>query len=425
MKKKSYRIFIGLREFTYYCKYLKQGFEELGMQAVYVDLGGQPFNYQIDENNPKWINIINRTSQKIASFSNSNIFLRIIWVGILQNFISFFLFFWAVFKFDIFIFTSNSTFFFFLDYPILKFLKKKIIHVSHGSDSRPAYSNGKIKSIKSAVILAKIQKIIISIIEKYSDVLINEPSRGLFYTKPFAIFSIIGLPFTENKINKKTNFLKKSNEGANILHVASIPEKGTYKIRKIIKSLKEKNYHIDYIEITGRPNSEVLLEIQKCDFVINELYADNLSNYFFAESSFFGKPTVTAGYYFKQIKNDIPKKYIPPVLFCHPDKISQNIEKMIIDKKFREELGRKAQKFVKNHWDPKSVAEKYLKIINGDISQDWLYNPQKIRYIHGWGISEENLKERIRKIIKMGGIKALQLSDKPKLEKLFSKLITI
>lgn len=425
MKKKSYRIFIGLREFTYYCKYLKQGFEELGMQTVYVDLGGQPFNYQIDENNPKWINIINKTSQKIASFSNSNVFLRIFWVGILQNFISFFLFFWVVFKFDVFIFTSNSTFFFFLDYPILKFLKKKIIHVSHGSDSRPAYSNGKIKSIKSAVILSKIQKIIISIIEKYADILINEPSRALFHTKPFVIFSIVGLPFTEKQINNKINFLKKENKTVRILHAASIPEKGTCQFKEIIQTLKDKNYNIDYIEITNRPNSEVLAEIQKCDFVINELYADNLSNYFFIEAAFFGKPTLTAGYYFKQIKNDIPEKYISPVLFCHPDKISENIELMIIDKKFKEELGKKAQKFVKTCWNPRKVAEKYLKIINGDIPQDWLYNPQNIRYINGWGISEENLKKRIRKIIKMGEIKALQLSDKPKLEKLFNKLITL
>jgi hypothetical protein len=163
MIKNHPRIFIGLRELSGYYHHLKKGFDAVGIDSVFVNLNGNPFQYGIDHN-PPFINLINRLSQKLGLLFFGNWILRIIWVVFLQNIISLFLFPWALFRYDVFLFASNSTFFFFIDLPILKLFRKKIIYVFHGSESRPVYLNGYIiknnkrVSILTGIVVARIQK---------------------------------------------------------------------------------------------------------------------------------------------------------------------------------------------------------------------------------------------------------------------------
>jgi len=65
-------------------------------------------------------------------------------------------------------------------------------------------------------------------------------------------------------------------------------------------------------------------------------------------------------------------------------------------------------------------AEQYYKTrAKGEIPEDWFYDPPNISYLHGWGLSEQDAKTFLRQVIKNGGLKALQLSDKPELEQKF------
>ena len=162
MKKHHPRIFIGLRELSGYYHHLKKGFDTLGLESVFVNLSGHPYQYGTDDN-PPTINIINRIAQKIGTRFYGNWITRIIWVVFLHNIISLILLPWALLRFDVFIFASNSTFFFFIDLPILKLFGKKVIYVFHGSESRPVYLNGyvinnsKLSSILIGIIVVRIQ----------------------------------------------------------------------------------------------------------------------------------------------------------------------------------------------------------------------------------------------------------------------------
>ena len=57
--------------------------------------------------------------------------------------------------------------------------------------------------------------------------------------------------------------------------------------------------------------------------------------------------------------------------------------------------------------------------INGNIPGSWRYDPKTIRYLHGGAICERKAKSLVRSIIDAGGKEALQVADKPELEKLF------
>jgi hypothetical protein len=425
---KKPRIFIGLREIAGYFHHLKKGFDALDIDSVFVNLSGNPFQYSAD-NNPPFIKALNRYSQKIGKFFFGNWILRVIWVAFLQNIISLFLFPWALFRYDVFIFSSNSTFFFFIDLTILKLFRKKVIYVFLGSEARPVYLNGyvikndKLGSILIGIILTRIQKIMISIIERFADHIINIPPQAYFHTRPFVSSLCIGIPhdmvinetFSDYIINNNS-----SEKIVRILHAPSKPEpKGTDIIRKVIQSLKSKRFMIDYVEIVGKPNAEVLQELEKCDFIVDEIYSDTPMAAFAAEAAFAGKPAVVGSYYVKHLKDDLSANDTPPSIFCHPDHIEASMEKLIVDHKFREELGKKAQEFVRTHWSAINVARHYLLLINGNFPAEWLYDPRNIRYLHGCGLSEAKVKKIIAAFLKTGGGKSLCLSDKPELEEMF------
>lgn len=48
---------------------------------------------------------------------------------------------------------------------------------------------------------------------------------------------------------------------------------------------------------------------------------------------------------------------------------------MIKNEHLREEIGKKCKEFVITKWSPTKIAEKFLKIINNEIPENWYINP--------------------------------------------------
>lgn len=421
MEYEKVRIFIGLKEVAGYYTNLKKGFDKLKIEAAFLNLKGHKFQYGTQNTN-KLIDFINRTSQRLYPVMQRNIFSKIVW-QIVQKFIGFFLFFWALPKYDVFIFGASTSFFFHLEFLFLKICKKKIICVFHGSDSRPPYLDGFVitSSNKSTILLwrwlTKVRKASMRLIDRFADHIIDIHPQAHFHSRPFVSFLIIGLPYDFKDLVNQSPELEKKN-GICILHAPSqTGPKGTKEIGHAIKRLQEKGYKIDFVEISGLPNSEVIKKIKKCDFVVDQLYSDTPLPGFPTEAAFLGKPAVIGGYYADDIHKDLPAEKIPPSLFCHPDEIEKAIEKMIINKEFRLELGRRAKTFVQDNWTPEKVAKRYLKLITDDYPREWLFSPADITYLHGCGLSEQRAKNLIKTFINKGGVESLCLSDKPMLEK--------
>lgn len=117
----------------------------------------------------------------------------------------------------------------------------------------------------------------------------------------------------------------------------------------------------------------------------------------------------------------IPEDLRPPSKICHPDDIERAIETLICDKEEREAIGRQAQFFVREKWNAKAVAERFLRIIQDDIPDDWWLNPNDVCYLSGGYQPIEKTKENVREMITQFGIGSLQLSHRPDLEKAFLK----
>jgi hypothetical protein len=410
------KIFIGLEEIAGYNTQLKSGFDQLGIQSTFVSLKSHKFRYEECNRQDNLSNLLRLMHDKASSG-----FL----VGRLWNLAKYYLllpllFIRVMFAFDVFILGFMNTFFWYYELPILKMFGKKIIYVFFGSDSRPPYINRRcleVATIKNVMSVRK-QKAAIRKIERYADVIISHPPSSHLHERKFISFMRIGFPSASRVAACNSNQL--NSHPLRILHAPShVQGKGTDTIRSAMGSLKGKGYIFEYVEIIDKPNASVLDELMRCDFVVDELYSDAVMAGFATEAAFFGKPAVVGGYANSADFGSLPEESMPPVHRCYPDGIEAAIEKLIVDESYRKDLGLRAKQFVNHNWSACSVAERYMRMIEGEIPEDWYHDPRDIRYLHGWGLQESQARKLVRSVIDFGGIDALQIADKPDLVQRF------
>ncbi len=415
------RIFIGLTEVAGYYGNLKKGFQESGIEATLVDLEEHPFKYGGHDTRPL-VRLTTFFSRRRSRTPRSNLPAKVFWKA-LEMLFRVPLFIWAAATHDVFIFVANTSFLFFYDLPILRTLNKQIIYTFHGSDARPPYINGSLMgkdrgvTIEQGIRFTYRKKAILRKIDRYANHIISHPHHAHFHEKPFLHTTLIGFPFdrpqTQPQDSCDTTMVR-------ILHSPSHPmSKGTPRIRQAIESLMTRGLNIEYIEITGKSNDHVLAELGRCDFVIDQLYSDLLLSGFATEAAFFGKPAVVGGYGLEAARRDYPGEKPPPSHICHPDEIETAIEKLVVDRNYRLQLGDDARRFVRTAWTPAKVTEHYLRIIRGEIPAEWVCLPDDVNYLHGYGLPEQKVKQLVGDFVRQGGKECLQLGDKPELERKF------
>lgn len=412
------RVFIGLCEIAGFNGALKAGFDELGVSSGFYDLSEHSFRYSgATENN--WLirnaRFFNRKATECSQTSKTAAFL---WMLCYYCFAALLLLV-VLPRFDTFVFSFGKSFLRYYDLPVLKLFRKQVVFVYLGSDSRPPYLNRKYYSdnLAEIAIAARKMKQHVRTVEKYADYVIDHPPAGHFHEKPFVQFLKIGIPTRIEGI---------ACEGASdasagvvrILHApSSVEAKGTSVIRQAIENLKRKGYRIEYCEIINRPNSEVLQELSRCDFIVDELYSDTLMARFAAEAAFFSKPAIVGGYAGNCDFGHLAPEEYPPVHRCAPDAVESAIEELIVNTAYRKSLGMRAKQFLTAQWDPRVVAGRFVRLINNDVPDDWYFEPAGIRYVHGWGSHESQVRSFLHDYVQCGGGSALQVGDKPDLEK--------
>jgi glycosyltransferase involved in cell wall biosynthesis len=416
------RIFVGLVEVAGYYAGLVGGLRELGVQVTHVNLQENIY-YPYPSPNGSWVvEISNRLTKlfHIAQRRRSTKWLfkpvRTLHIGLL--------FLWAILKHDVFIFSFGGSFFSLRELPAYKLFGKKLIFVFSGSDTRPPYLSGLYVAdpvvplqVLSAISAESKRRVIR--IEKYATVCVNHSLSAQFHEKPFVNFLQIGNPGSvhialPDSISAKSDHL----DGIRIVHAPSRPVlKGSARFSEMISRLRGEGTKIVYIDIRNRPQAEVIEELARCDFVLDELYSDMTLAGLGTEAASLGKPVLVGGYAKEALKVAAHGVPMPFDTYCSPHEVEAQLQRLVTDQQWRRVCGEKARRFVQDCWQPRMLAEKILRLADGDIPADWLVDPQDITYFHGWGVSEEALRQRLEALISFGGIGGLQLGDKPALER--------
>jgi hypothetical protein len=415
------RIFIGPVNTASYYSGLKQGFDALGIPAVHICFSIHPF-HRLDPNGNRGFFL--RTFDTIACWKSNRQpadRLKRLLAKLLFPVLKCLIFAWAIVACDVFLFGAGKSFYGLRELPLLRLLGKKIIFVFNGSDSRPYYLNGLSALESSPVTLdqckqkAARQKRKIRKIEQYADICINHPPQGHFHEKPFINHCWIGHPCSLEG-GRRPAPRNEAEQTVRIVHAPSKSSlKGTRHVRQAIDALKHQGYQIDYIEISGRPNSEVLEELSKCDFVIDQVFADIPMAALSTEAALFSKPSIVGGYAHDELNRYAGNIGLPMATYAKPEELESMVRRLIDDPEFRRECGARAHDFVRSYWRPQAVAARVLALLQGAVPREWWYDPYSLAYLEGLGTSRSRLRSFLREYLDSCGEDALQLADKPML----------
>ena len=314
--------------------------------------------------------------------------------------------------YDVVVLTGGS-FFRGRDLPLLHRLGKRIVVIFTGSDHRPPFLNGKYQTSSSDEIVAETKRIyrFVGLAERYATAIVAASSSAQFHRRPFVHFLALGIPFapSETKPLGGTVF---TGTGLRILHCPThLTGKGTDTVRAIIEGLRREGLAIDYVEMVDRPNHEVLAALAECDFAIDELLSDSPLARFATEAAWFGKPALSAGEYAREIVHDLPASLIPPSTFVPPEQVGDVIQRFATDADYRIGQGRNVQDFVRDQWNPRAVASRFLEILDGAAPSEWIYDPARLTYIGGWGLGPREWRRSVGAALENAGVESLGLSE--------------
>jgi hypothetical protein len=421
----AHRVFIGLTEVAGYFSSLRRGLEEAGIPATFIDESQDPFAYagasrpfpSLNRSALRGRRLLADPSTGAAKRAQLTVAATLLRglrgayrVGLLV---------WAVARHDVFVFGGEQSFLpGHIDLALLRLLRKRVIWIFTGSDHRPPYLNGRYLraaaaagnyralAIRTSTVRRRIAKV-----ERHA-VTIGHKASAQFHTRPFINVQCIGVPLWRDLPGVESS----PSKAVRVLHAPSDPiSKGTDDVRRAIGAIRDRGYEIDYTEIIGRPNSEVLKAIAATDLVVDEVFSDSPIATLGAEAALLGKPTVVCGYYAATLAQESRADEVPPTRFCLPEQLEDAIEDLVADAAAREELGRQARAFVRDRWDLPAIARRLLQVVDGTAPEAWWIDPESLTYVHGWGMREDELRSTLRAFVESEGEGALQLAHNPRL----------
>lgn len=421
------RVFIGLSEVAGLFSSLEAGFRDLGIEATFHNLspnllayGGSPRrSYQR----------ILRIRLAVPGSAGNRLWMLVVRLNrVVRRVRAAFLFPMAVARYDMFVLGGHETFLGGADLWILRRLRKRVVIIFTGSDHRPPYLNGNLirqhggdpRALAGAT--RRIRRRVARA-ERWATEIIALPTSAQLHRRSFIDLLQIGVPFAPPRLEPETT---RAHDDASrelrALHCPTDPlAKGSAEIRRAVEACKSRGATIALREISGRPNIEVLEALQECDFVVDERYSDTPMARFATEAAYYGKPVIVGSYATTHYR-DRSGKAIPPSFMCHPDEIEAAIMTISTDAALREELGLRAERFVKQHWRPTSVAQRLVTVLSGAAPAEWRVDPLRSDYIHGWGVSEAMLRATLHRMIRETGVDSLQLGEGTKLRELAIEL---
>lgn len=318
-----------------------------------------------------------------------------------------------------------------IEYLLLRLLGKRVIHIFIGTASRPRYMSGYARDVlrENGVDKKKLQKLVqrtrrqakrVRDISRRASLVIENPLCGQFHQSPFINYFKVGIPLNIAKVERELTLAQqmpvRSDKNIRILHCPSRPEiKGSYRIRSVIEKLTAEGLPIEFRQLSGIPHSQVLREIKECDFVIDQLFSDTPMAGFAAEASALGKTALVGSYGWRLIERDLEPSEIPPTVACDPEQLEATIRKLVSDPEFRKRSGTDSKQFLAEQWSDAAFASRFARLVCGEIPDDWWITPQAVRYIHGAGIEEENVRRIIGAMVDQAGAYALQVDHNPDL----------
>lgn len=398
VKKAKVRVLIAPNDISGYYEKLVQGLENAGFNASFANFHGQTSSYAGEFSSWPTVKRAQSLLVRAALHKNSRTIKFKFFTFRVQLYM-FLTFIYSLSRVDAYIFVYGRSFIpRNLDLILLKHFGKKVITVvGHGNEARPPYIsyNGVepgphpidpnlVNHMHRATIRMKRK---LKRIEKYSTCVVGSSTTCQLLTKPFIDIAALRQPI---ELSYPVKMAKSAETRVRVLHCPSDPiVKGSFEIKKIIEEVKKTNPAIDYIELSGVSNSEILEAISSVDLVIDQLWSDSPMSMIGYEAASLGKPSITFGAALPTLQS-LDKRISLPIYGYFPlEKVREIILLFSTSSSEREKLAKLQREFVVQNASLDRVAENFANIIYDRVPQNWITDPLDCHYFGGSGLSPE------------------------------------
>jgi hypothetical protein len=407
------RVFLGLTEIAGYYRALSEGLGHHGVRSDVITLYPHVSGYEVDESSsPDAARMVARVRRWLPGAPRRR---QPLWV-LRELAVRVVLLAWSVGRYDTFVFGFRNTFLAGWDLPLLRLLGKRVICVFHGSDSRPPYidrQNGEGLDGAGMVRWVRRRSRLIRRLERWSDQVVVGGLTTQLHHRRTVCFQSLGAPV---HVGPSPRPDRPAGPPLRLVHAPShLATKGTEVIRAVVEELRAEGFDLDYRELIGRPNQEVLAELAAADLLVDQLYSDTLLGGLGAEAAAMGCPSVVGGYELDQLSALLEPEARPPGYFCRPEDLAETIRRALGDERARRHVGSQARDFVAQLWSPEAVAARFLRLMRDDVPDAWLVDPRQLDAHLGCGVDLGTAASWIRATIDAGGPSGLGVDDKPAL----------
>lgn len=424
------RVFAGTAEIAGYYRRLAAGLAEHGVACTRVELVEHPFSYGPADRRNALLRLVGWTARRRCAAIGRPLPVRLAWRAA-QLPVRLPLLAWALARHDVFILAYGSSVAGPWELPVLRLLGKRVVHVFHGSDTRPPYLDGFLtQSGASPRRLRRLTRRTVRRlrwIERWTTVIMSHPASGQLHRRPFVAGLEVGIPIWSVAGEVVAGGAggpggtgaapAPAGDRVRLLHSPSNPGvKGTELLRSIVAALQERGLPVDLVEISGRPNAEVRQALLACDLVLDQAYSDQPLAGFAAEAAAEGVGAVVGSHAAGDAGAPLPPGWPHPTAFVPPTELAATVERLVVDATARRELGAQAQAFVRDRWAPGAVAGRFLQLALGDYPREWVVDPAAITYPLGCGLSEERARLVVAALVGRYGPSVLGVDDKPELK---------
>lgn len=304
------------------------------------------------------------------------------------------------------------------DRRLLKFVGLRVITIFCGSDARPPYLSGRWANpengpvdMESLLLATRRTSKAVALAERDSTYVVNHPATAQFNRRPFLDWTVMGMP-SPAPVADPVSSLPEVREGAvRVLHAPSVTRwKGTAQVREAVSALRKEGLEIEYVEVKGRSNAEVLHEISVADIVVDELHSDALLAGLGTEAARSGTAVLMTGNAVSLVRSLAERVGAPHDHYSRPDEFVDTLRRLVVTPEHRADLARRLHEFVSHAWSPSAISLRYAAVLDGKPEASWFDDPSAAPYLGGWGVDEGKVRNLIQKFIDAFGVDALGLN---------------
>lgn len=424
------RVFIGVKEISGIYTTLGRGLRDIGVNVHVAGTRAHRFRYRIDPRNETWlIRFFDRTERfRVTSTKQHR------WFWLLANKVSrWMLCLWAIGFHDVLMYSFGTSILArHRDLRIARAFGRRVVcNVGHGSEVRPPYINGalfdripsdtELQQIRS---LTKSRRSLARTIERLADEIVALPMTSHFFSRQLVNWFALGIPVPEGIPRTIRSADRSLGAPLRVLHAPSSRHaKGTWLVREVVSRLREEGVSIELEEVSGVSHDVVIRRISEADLVFDQAFSDSPMPTISTEAAAMGVPCLVGGYAWDLLKDVTPDERIPPTICVRPDELAAKLRDLATDSERRLEIGELLFQFATEQQSSDAVARRYLKVLRGEQPEEWMFDPSRVVYTNGVGLSSSDARESVTRFVNAFGHHALGLNHNLLLKNAFMEFM--